>query len=260
MGEQLATQLTLTALPGIPPVKQSDDLAQLIIDAYARAGLRPADGDVLIVAQKVVSKAEGRTVRLAEIVPSAAARELAASTHKDPREVELILRESNEVVRQRIGVVVVEHRLGYVHANAGIDRSNVAADVDGEARALLLPVDPDASALALRQALLSRCGVAVAIIINDTAGRAWRNGVIGFAIGCAGIEPVRDMVGHPDMFGRLLERTQIAVADELAAAGSLLMGQADEGRPVVLARGVRFAASEAGGKALIRAKDEDMFR
>ena len=194
------------------------------------------------------------------MLPSAAAIDLAAATGKDPREVELILRESREVVRQRPGVIVVEHRLGYVHAHAGIDRSNVGGEVDDDPRALLLPVDPDRSACRLREALRARAGADVAVIINDTAGRAWRNGVIGFAIGCAGIEPVRDMVGHPDLFGRKLERTQIAVADELAAAGSLLMGQADEGRPVVLARGVRFATSGEDGKRLIRAKHEDMFR
>lgn len=260
MNGQAATQLTLTGLPDVPLVKEGDDLAALILDAYARLDLQPADGDVLIVAQKIVSKAEGRSVRLCEVVPSDAAGELAAATGKDPREVELILRESREVVRQRPGLIVVEHKLGYVHAHAGIDRSNVTADFDNDPRALLLPVDPDASARRLRDTLRARSGVDIAIIINDTAGRAWRNGVIGFAIGCAGIEPLRDMVGHPDIFGRKIERTQIAVADELAAAGSLLMGQADEGRPVVLARGVRFAASEDDGKRLIRAKHEDMFR
>lgn len=256
----MPTQLTLTTLPGIPAIEPGDDLTQIVIDAYFRAGVKPADGDVLIVAQKVVSKAEGRYVRLSEIAPSATARELAATTHKDPRVVELILRESREVVRQRPGVIIVEHRLGYVHANAGIDRSNITSDDDNDPRVLLLPVDPDLSAKALRDALHSRCNADVAVIINDTAGRAWRNGVIGFAIGCAGIEPVRDMVGHPDLFGRKLERTEVAVADELAAAGSLLMGQADEGTPVVLARGIGFRFSNADGKALIRARSEDLFR
>lgn len=256
----MATQLTLTALSGVPLVEPGDDLAQIVIDAYGRQQLFPTDHDVLIIAQKVVSKAQNRYARLSTIEPSAAAIELAASAQKDPRVVELILRESREVLRHRPGAIIVEHRLGYVHANAGIDRSNIASDDDKDPRVLLLPADPDASAKALREELRRRCGADIAVIINDTAGRAWRNGVIGFAIGCAGIEPVRDMVGHPDMFGRKLERTQIAVADELAAAGSLLMGQADEGTPLVLARGVRFAVGAADGKALIRAKREDLFR
>ncbi|CAB3736142.1 coenzyme F420-0:L-glutamate ligase [Paraburkholderia rhynchosiae] len=256
----MPTQLTLTALPEIPAIEPGDDLTQIVVDGYARGGLEPADGDVLIVAQKVVSKAEGRYARLSEIEPSDTALQLAGTTEKDPQVVELILRESREVIRQRPGVIIVEHRLGYVHANAGIDRSNITSDDDGDPRVLLLPLDPDMSAKALRDALRARCNVDIAVIINDSAGRAWRNGVVGFAIGCAGIEPVRDLVGHPDMFGRKLERTQVAVADELAAAGSLLMGQADEGTPVVLARGIRFRSSSADGKALIRARSEDLFR
>ncbi|MEX3957417.1 coenzyme F420-0:L-glutamate ligase [Trinickia sp. EG282A] len=256
----MPTQLTLTALPEIPAIEPGDDLAQIVLDGYARARLEPSNGDVVILAQKVVSKAEGRYARLSEITPSAAALELATTTQKDPRVVELILKESREVVRQRPGVIIVEHRLGYVHANAGIDRSNITSDDNEDPRVLLLPVDPDMSAQALRDTVRARCNVDIAVIINDSAGRAWRNGVVGFAIGCAGIEPVRDMVGQPDLFGRKLERTQIAIVDELAAAGSLLMGQADEGTPVVLARGVRFRCSRADGKALIRPKSEDLFR
>lgn len=256
----MTAQLTLTALPGIPLVEPGDDLPMIILEAYARAGLTPTDDDVLIVAQKVVSKAENRYAYLGSIEPSAPALALADRTRTDPRLAELILRESREVVRQRPGVIIVEHRLGYVHANAGIDRSNIASDDDHDPRVLLLPADPDASARLLRDNLRERCGAELAVIINDSAGRAWRNGVIGFAIGCAGIEPLRDMIGQPDMFGRALERTQIALADELAAAGSLLMGQASEGMPVVLARGVQFSTSEVGSTPLIRAKHEDLFR
>lgn len=256
----MTAQLHLTALPGIPLVEPGDDLAQIVIEAYDRAGLAPADGDVLIVAQKIVSKSENRYVRLSDVEPSAAAREMAGRTGKEPRLAELILRESREVLRQQRGVVVVEHRLGYVHANAGIDRSNIVSDDEKDPRVLLLPAEPDRSAMRLRETLRVRSGADVAVIINDTAGRAWRQGVIGFAIGCAGIEPVKNMVGHPDLFGYQLERTHIAVADELAAAGSLLMGQADEGRPVVLARGIRFTSGDAGSQALIRPRHEDMFR
>jgi coenzyme F420-0:L-glutamate ligase/coenzyme F420-1:gamma-L-glutamate ligase len=253
-------RLQLIALPGIPLVEPGEDLAKVVIEACARAELTLVDGDVLIVAQKIVSKAEGRYVRLIDVEPSPAALDLAAATGKDPRIAELILRESREVVRQRPGVIVVEHRLGYVHANAGIDRSNIVSDDDNDPRVLLLPREPDASARGLRDALRQRCGAEVAVIVNDTAGRAWRRGVIGFAIGCAGIEPVKDMVGHSDLFGYRLERTHVAVADELAVAGSLLMGQANEGLPVVLARGMRFTASDVGSHSLIRPKTEDMFR
>lgn len=254
----MSASLTLTALPGVPLVEPGDDLLQIVLDAYASAELRPAAGDVLVLAQKIVSKAEGRYAVLADVQPSAEAQEWAREVDKDPRLMELILRESKEVVRYRRGVIIVEHRLGYVHANAGIDQSNITAEQGG--RVLLLPKDPDASALALRKGIKARTGVEVAVIINDSAGRAWRNGVIGFALGCAGIEPLRDMAGEPDLFGRPLEHTQIAVADELAAAASLLMGQAAEGMPLVLARGLRFPASEQNSRALLRAKTEDLFR
>ena len=188
----MGAQLQLIALPGVPMVAPGDDLATLALEAYACGGLQPADGDVLIVAQKIVSKSENRYMRLHDVAPSPAALDLAAATGKDPRVAELILRESKEVVRQRPGVVVVEHRLGYVHANAGIDRSNIVSDDEQDPRVLLLPTEPDVSARRLRQALRQRSGADVAVIINDTAGRAWREGVIGFAIGCAGIEPVKD--------------------------------------------------------------------
>jgi coenzyme F420-0:L-glutamate ligase/coenzyme F420-1:gamma-L-glutamate ligase len=256
----MSVQLLLTALPSVPFVEPGDDLATVVIAAYGRAGFSPADGDVLIVAQKIVSKSENRYVRLSEVQPSAAAREVAAVTGKDARVAELILRESKEVVRQRHGVIIVEHRLGYVHANAGIDRSNIDSDDERDPRVLLLPEDPDASAKRLRESLYQRSGADVAVIINDTVGRAWRQGVTGFAIGCAGIEAVKDMVGRADLFGHRLERTHVAVADELAAAGSLLMGQADEGHPIVLARGIRFTRSDEGSQALLRPKSEDLFR
>ncbi|RJG03080.1 coenzyme F420-0:L-glutamate ligase [Noviherbaspirillum sedimenti] len=253
------TTLTLTALPGIPLVEPGADLAQLVMDAYGRAGLQPEDDDVLIVAQKIVSKVEGRYVYLNDVMPSAHAIELAPKVQKDPRLVEVILRESNEVLRYRPGVLIVEHKLGIVNANAGVDQSNIASG-DSHPRVLLLPVDPDASARGLREAVGQRSGAVVAVIINDSAGRAWRNGIIGYTIGCAGIEPIRNMVGQPDLFGRELQITEIAIVDELAAAGSLLMGQAAEGAPVVLARGMHFRRSDQGARSLIRPKHQDLFR
>lgn len=252
--------LTLTALPGVPLVEPGDDLLEIVLSAYAEAGLSAQDDDVLIIAQKIVSKAEGRYVHLATVQPSDEAAALAQQVDKDPRLVELILRESNEVVRHRRGAVIVEHRCGFVHANAGIDRSNITSDDDADPRVLLLPEDANASACRLRDALRERTGAEVAVIINDSAGRAWRNGVVGFAIGSAGILPLSNMIGEADLFGRPLEITLIALADELAAAGSLMMGQADEGSPLVLARGVHFPRSGQDASVLIRPKAEDLFR
>jgi coenzyme F420-0:L-glutamate ligase/coenzyme F420-1:gamma-L-glutamate ligase len=255
----MRTKLELIALPGIPLVEPGDDVLSLILAGYRQAELVPVEGDVLIIAQKIISKVEDRYVHLNEIVPGADALSLAAQVDKDPRLVELILRESKEVLRYRPGAVIVEHQLGYVHANAGIDRSNITSD-ESDPRVLLLPEDPDASARRIRDGMQERCGVDVAVIINDSTGRAWRRGVVGFAIGSAGIEPLRNMIGQPDLFSRPLEITEIAVADELAAAGSLLMGQADEASPVVIARGIRFKPANCGASALIRPRSEDLFR
>ena len=185
--------------------------------------------------------------------------ELAARADKDPRQVELILRESREVVRQRRGAIIVEHREGYVHANAGIDASNIASQADNP-RLLLLPEDSNASARRLRTALRERLGIDLHIIINDIAGRAWRNGTCGFALGSSGFEALVSRIGDRDLFGRPLEITQIAVADELAAVASFLMGQADEGAPVVLVRGAQLRPSDRGCETLIRPKSEDLFR
>jgi coenzyme F420-0:L-glutamate ligase/coenzyme F420-1:gamma-L-glutamate ligase len=198
-------------------------------------------------------------VRLADVTPGPEAVALAQRADKDPRQVELILDECKEVIRVRPGVIIVEHRNGYVHANAGIDRSNIANSAE-DPRVLLLPRDPDASARALRQALAELTGVDVQIIINDSAGRAWRNGTVGIAIGTAGLDPVRNQIGEQDMFGNVLQVTEPAVADELAAAASLLMGQSTQGLPVVLARGAGLQPSEEGSGKLIRDKSTDLFR
>lgn len=251
--------ITLIALADFPRVEPGDDLGSLIASSLIDNGLTLEVGDVLVIAQKIVSKAEDCYVCLDDVVPSADALELARKADKDPRQAELILRESREILRVRPGVVIVEHRNGYVHANAGIDKSNIEIDPDNP-RVLLLPRDPDASAQRLRQDLAGQTGVAPQIIINDSAGRAWRNGTVGIAIGTAGLQPLFNQVGGTDMFGNVLEVTEPAVADELAAAASLLMGQAAEACPVVLVRGAEITAAECGSDSLLRDRSMDMFR
>jgi coenzyme F420-0:L-glutamate ligase/coenzyme F420-1:gamma-L-glutamate ligase len=254
-----AGRLELLALPGLPMVKAGDDLAALLAEAYARGSISPQPGDVLALAQKIVSKAEGRTVDLATVTPSPRAVTLAAEVQKDPRLVELILSESVRVVRSRPNVLIVEHRLGFVMANAGIDQSNVAP-VDGVERALLLPVDPDGSAARLRDALGQRLGSPPAVIITDSFGRAWRRGTQGIAIGAAGLPALLDLRGNPDLFGRTLQVSISGFADEIASAASLVMGQGDEAQPAVLVRGLSWSAEDNPASNLVRPANEDMFR
>ena len=249
--------LVLHALEGIPEVRPGDHLASLIVAALEAVGMALVPGDVLVVAQKVVSKSEGRAVDLVGVVPSARALEYAAITGKDARMIELILSESTQVLRAKSGVIIVEHRLGFVMANAGIDQSNVES---GDERALLLPVDPDASARRLRDGLRQACGVDVGVIVNDSFGRAWRNGTVGTALGIAGVPGLVDLRGRPDRFGRKLLITQVGVADELAAAASLLMGQGNEGCPAVHVRGMPYVAREGSVRELLRPAQEDLFR
>ena len=255
----MAARLELIALERFPLVEPGNDLAGLLMAALQDNQLTLQDGDVLVIAQKIVSKAEGRYIRLAEVQPSERAEALAAQADKDPRLVELILRESREVLRVRPGVIIVEHRNGYVHANAGIDKSNIR-NSPLDPQVLLLPRDPDASARQLRRELARRSGTAPQIIINDSAGRAWRNGTVGMAIGTAGLLPVRSQVGERDLCDNVLEVTEPAEADELAAAASLLMGQAAQARPVVLARGACLQGAECGSGALLRERSRDLFR
>jgi len=255
-----AATLTLTAVPGIPLIRAGDDLGAILIAAHVASGLTPRDEDVLVIAQKIVSKAEGRTVRLADVRPSERARELAAEVHKDARFVEVVLSESSEVVRYRRDVLIAAHRLGFVMANAGVDQSNVEHGQGGE-QVLLLPRDPDASCAELKARLEDRFGVRLGVIINDSFGRAWRNGVVGVALGAAGLPALLDMIGEPDLFGRPLKVTQIALADEIAAAASLVMGEAAEARPAVLVRGLAWGERPAlPAQALIRPKELDLFR
>jgi coenzyme F420-0:L-glutamate ligase / coenzyme F420-1:gamma-L-glutamate ligase len=250
--------ITLTALSGIPLIEPGDDLCTVIADALEAAEIIPQPADTLVIAQKIVSKAEGRYVDLAKVIPSTRALELADATHKDARLIEVILSESTEVLRQHKDILIVAHRLGFVMANAGVDQSNVAPN--GGDRVLLLPRDPDASCVALKAAFDRRFGVDVAVVINDSFGRAWRNGVVGVALGAAGIPALQNLIGAPDLFGRPMRVTEVAIADELAAAASLLMGQADEGIPVVHVRGLRWNAAPANAAALIRPKHMDLFR
>lgn len=217
------------------------------------------DGDILILAQKIVSKAEGRMVNLASVIPSPRALELAEKSGKDPRIAELILRESAEILRVRPGSVIVEHRLGFVCANAGVDQSNVKGE-DGGEYALLLPIDPDGSARAIRAALEQATGKRLGVMVIDSHGRAWRIGTVGICIGLSGLPAVIDERGWRDLFGRELKITIVGVADELAAAASLMMGQAAEGVPAVHARGFPYPLGEGALKELLRPKEQDMFR
>ena len=250
--------LTLIPLRGVPLVQPGDDLAGIIVRALAASKDTLLARDVLIIAQKVVSKAEGRLVDLKTVKPSQRALEYAQAAHKDPRVVELILAESTEVLRHRPGAIIVAHRLGFVLANAGIDASNVGPD--SEEHVLLLPADPDRSCREIRERLRERTGVDAAVLIIDSFGRAWRNGTIGTAIGVSGFPALADLRGKPDLFGRPLQITEVGLADELAAAASLLMGQAAEGAPIVLARGVPYERRESDVQELIRPKAQDLFR
>ena len=255
----MAKSITYFAVPGLPLIEPGDNLVKLIAAALNAERFPLLSGDIVVVAQKIVSKAENRYVSLKDVVPGDKAKALAAETGKDARHVEAILSESAEVVRYRHNILIVEHRLGYVMANAGIDQSNITHTV-GDERVLLLPSDPDKSAAALKAGLDTAFGADIGVIINDSFGRAWRNGVVGVALGVAGLPSLLDMIGKPDMFGRPMQVTEIAVADEIAAAASLLMGQAAEGLPVVVVRGLTFDAPARNASALIRPRERDMFR
>jgi coenzyme F420-0:L-glutamate ligase/coenzyme F420-1:gamma-L-glutamate ligase len=257
MSAKSATRITYTGLPGIPLIGEGDDLAVIISAALHEAGLALVTGDVLVVAQKIVSKAEGRRVHLSAFTPSAEAHRLAGIVKKDPRHVEAILSESTEVIRASEGVLIVAHRLGFVMANAGIDQSNVGDDPEA---ILMLPRDPDATCARLKAELDARHQADAAVVINDSFGRPWRNGIVGVAIGAAGIPALQSLVGRPDLYGRALRITEVALADELAAAASLVMGQSAEGLPVVHVRGFAATGQRSNAAALIRPKERDLFR
>jgi coenzyme F420-0:L-glutamate ligase/coenzyme F420-1:gamma-L-glutamate ligase len=257
----MRSPLVITPLEGMPLIKPGDNLAELILEICASIDLRLQDGDIFMLAQKIVSKAEGRLVNLRSVQPSERAIKLAELTDKDPRVVELVLQESREVLRTRPGLLVVEHRLGFVCANAGIEHSNVHGDWGNpEDWMLLLPKDPDLSARTIQQSLSNATGRQIGVGIIDSHGRAWRLGVVGVCIGLAGLPGVVDLRGESDLFGYDLRVTQVGAADELAAAASLVMGQAAEGVPLVHVRGFPYSLRPSMMAELLRPHDQDLFR
>jgi coenzyme F420-0:L-glutamate ligase/coenzyme F420-1:gamma-L-glutamate ligase len=254
--------LELFPVIGIPLVQPGDSLAQIILRQLQQMGQQLRPDDIIVLAQKVVSKAEGRLVPLATVQPTAEAEALALVVDKDPRVVQVILNDSTAIIRSKRGLLVVEQQAGWICANAGVDRSNVQQGDDGAEYLALLPVDGDASAERIRQELQAQSGIAPAIIINDSHGRAWRVGTMGVCIGCAGLPPIWDQRGLPDLFGYELHSSEECIADELAAAASLLMGQSNEGQPVIIIRGYRFpaAAQIAPARTIQRPAAMDAFR
>ncbi len=249
--------IEIIPLTDIPLIQPGDDLAQVLGDAIARSGgLR--DRDVLVIAQKIVSKAEGRYADLDQITPSPRAIEIARQCDKDPRLIEVILSESVEVVRLRPGLIITRHRLGFTSANAGVDRSNVAPE--GIDRVLLLPIDPDRSAARFRAVLRGRFGVDPAVIIADSHGRPHRMGTVGVAIGLSGLPGVEDWRGRKDLFGYTLQHTEVGLADQIASAATLLLGQAAESIPAVIVRGAPFVRREGSASEINRPAEMDLFR
>jgi coenzyme F420-0:L-glutamate ligase/coenzyme F420-1:gamma-L-glutamate ligase len=255
----MTARLELFAVPGIPMIRAGDNLPALIVAGLDRAGHRLHDRDVVVIAQKIVSKAEDRTVDLADVVPTPEAIALADKVGKDPRIVQVVLSDSVKVVRSRPNLMIMQHRLGFVMANAGVDQSNVA-EADGHHRALLLPVDPDGSAEAIRARLSAAYNVEIGVVISDSFGRPWRRGTVGVAIGAAGLPSIIDLRGQPDLFGRTLEVSIIGFADEIAAAASLLQGQAAEAQPVVVLRGLTWHAPDVPVADVVRPPEEDLFQ
>lgn len=254
--------MQLFPVPNLPLVHPGDDLARLIVDRLAAAGEKLQAGDILVIAQKVVSKAEGRLVRINDVQASAQAREIAETIGKDPRVIQVILDDSRAMIRVRRGLLVVEQQGGWICANAGVDRSNVEPDAAGNEYLALLPADADASAERLRTQLAVYSGVAPGVIISDSHGRAWRVGTTGVTIGCAGLPPVWDQRGLHDLFGYELQSSEECIVDELAAAASLLMGQSNEGQPVIIIRGYRVpsGATPAPARTIQRPAAMDAFR
>jgi coenzyme F420-0:L-glutamate ligase/coenzyme F420-1:gamma-L-glutamate ligase len=259
---RVGTELLVRAIPDVPTIDRGDDLFEVIVSSLARAEVELVDGDVVVIASKIVSRAEDRFVDLGSITPSQTARQLGEEVEKDPRLVELILRESTGISRKATSALIVRHRLGFVSANAGIDSSNARpsdAPADSGPWVLVLPRNPDATAAELRAKLAERFAAEVAVVITDSWGRPFRRGTVGFAVGVAGVPPVWDRRGAADRHGRVLEATESAVADSIAAAADLVAGQADEGRPLTLVRGLRFHPSQDTAEALLRDPENDLY-
>jgi len=259
---RVSSELLVRAIGGVPTIEPGDDLFEVIASSLARAETELADGDVVVIASKIVSRAEGCFVDLGSVTPSDAARQLGEEVDKDPRLVELILRESAGISRKTTGALIVRHRLGFVSANAGIDASNAAPSNAPEGSGpwvLILPRDPDATAAALRAKLAQHFSAEIGVIITDSWGRPFRRGTVGFAVGVAGVPPVWDRRGAVDRHGRVLEATESALADSIAAAADLVAGQANEGRPVTLVRGLRFQPSGNSAEALLRDLENDLY-
>jgi len=259
---RVGSELQVRAIPGVPTIDPGDDLFEVIVSSLAGVEIELVDGDVVVIASKIVSRAEGCFVDLGGITPSDAARQLGEEVEKDPRLVELILRESTTISRKTTGALIVRHRLGFVSANAGIDSSNARPNgaPDGSGPwVLILPRNPDSTAAGLRTKLAEHFSAEIAVVITDSWGRPFRRGTVGFAIGVAGVPPVWDRRGATDRHGRALEATESAVADSIAAAADLVAGQADEGRPVTLIRGLRFRPSHDSSEALLRDPDNDLY-
>ena len=252
--------VSLLAIPDVPHVTPGDDLASIVVTAVEQSAIVVSDGDIFVIAQKVVSKAEGRYVDLRIVTPSSRAIELAKIVHKDPRLVEVILTESSEVVRFAPGVLIVAHRSGCVMANAGVDASNLKPDGDGGDLVLLLPLNAGASCIKLRKKLENHFNCRIGVIVNDTVGRPWRNGSVGLALGVSGPPAVWDRIGQDDLYGRTLQVTQIGFADQIAAATALVMGEGAEGIPVVKVGNLFWESSETNGRELLRDKKQDLFR
>lgn len=258
----VGSEILVRAIPGVPTVDRGDDLLEVVVSSLERANIELHDGDVLVVASKIVSRAEDCFVDLSTVEPTEAAKALGIEVEKDPRLVELILRESESSSRRTKGALIVRHRLGFVSANAGIDASNAVptgVPDDSGPWVLTLPRDPDATARRLRAYLAERCSADVGVIVTDSWGRPFRRGTVGFALGSSGIPPISDRRGARDRHGRELEATETATADAVAAAADLVAGQADEGRPLTLVRGLRFKPSSETSRALLRDPENDLY-
>lgn len=255
---QPINSLRFEVIPDIPLIKPGDPLAQIMLTAISGAGWDLIDGDILVVAQKIISKAEGRQVSLQDVVPSVEAERLAAETDKEPALCQLILDESAEVLRKKPGVIIVRHRLGHVGANAGIDQSNIEHSTGDSA--LLLPVDPDLSAQTLRREFFQATGKHIGVLIADSMNRPWRLGTVGNAIGCAGVHVIDDLRGGEDMYGRELKVAMVNRADSLTATATLLMGETTQRTPLVVVRGLPSVDSRETAADIIRPLEDDLFR